>query len=123
MFQILRSPQAISDHHARTKLKRGHFAACMSHKKRLEATGVTGATEAERLGRHLLFGSLAFLLFGLFCILGGFERVLAKQAEADSEPHFLVWPYSIAYFWPLTIPLGLYFVIARWTGYNLYRYA
>jgi hypothetical protein len=93
----------------------------MSQRKHLDASRVTGATEAERLGRHLLFGSLAFLLFGLFCILGGFERVLAKRAE--SEAHFLVWPYSIAFFWPLTIPLGLYFVIARWTGYNLYRYA
>ena len=67
-------------------------------------------------------GSILFLVFGLFCLLGGVEG-LFKSKDFKEEAIYLAWPFSIFYFWPLIIPLGTYFTIARWTGYKHFRHA
>lgn len=82
--------------------------------------------DLQRRGTLLLAGSLAFIGCGLFCLLGGVEGLLVDchDTRSKADPHvYLVWPCSLAYFWPLIIPLGTYIVIARWTGYKHFRHA
>lgn len=75
----------------------------------------------QKTGLLLTIGSISFVFLGLFCLLGGIESLW--EVSNPSAPIFLSWPFSIAYFWPLCIPLGTYLVIARWAGYKLFRHA
>lgn len=73
-------------------------------------------------GRLIATTSLGLLFLGLFGLLGGAEYFLLQE-DQSGESSFLIWPISLFYFWPLCIPLGLYLVIARWTGDKHFRHA
>lgn len=86
------------------------------------------AHDLHRLGTSIAVGSVAFLAAGLFSLLGGVEQIAqgcsgGRQDATGNNVRYLVWPCSLAYFWPLAIPLGTYLVIARWTGYKHFRHA
>lgn len=83
---------------------------------------ITPTTHLQNQGLLITAGSLSFLFFGLFCLFGGVEG-LFKHNKSNEEAIYLAWPFSLFYFWPLVIPLGTYFTIARWTGYKHFRHA
>lgn len=83
----------------------------------------SSSSHLQRQGLLITAGSLLFLFFGLFCLLGGTERLFLFEENKREEAIYLSWPFSIFYFWPLVIPLGTYFTIARWTGYKHFRHA
>ncbi|CEH13759.1 hypothetical protein CBOM_07463 [Ceraceosorus bombacis] len=100
------------------------------------------AKELERSGKRLFLFSISCMVLLPFGLLGGWEtlwinlrpHLLAYRSEqfatargADSQeaapPHWLDFPFCIAYFVPLLAPLITYIVIARWSGYKAFRHA
>lgn len=115
-------------HPRRHNLQSTHNAADSLHDMSRRTIAAVSASQLHRNGTLLLAGSLVFLFSGLFCLLGGGEYLLGvvdpgAQSTTHRTPIFLHWPFSLLYFWPLTIPLGTYLVIARWTGYKHFRHA
>ncbi|PWN97103.1 hypothetical protein FA09DRAFT_339591 [Tilletiopsis washingtonensis] len=81
--------------------------------------------ELSRLGRLLSLTALLALVVLPLGILGGWELLFAplhlspeRRAELWLEP-----PFCWAYFLPLVPPLGLYIVIARWSGEKAFRHS
>lgn len=83
---------------------------------------LSSSSQLQIQGFLITASSISFLIFGLFCLLGGVEG-LFKSKTSKEEAIYLAWPFSLFYFWPLVIPLGTYFTIARWTGYKHFRHA
>lgn len=68
---------------------------------------------------------LFLVTFSVFTFFGGWEWLVDTLLPLDDEPQtdedrFYTWPLVIFNWLPLMVPLTLYFVIARWTGDQLY---
>jgi hypothetical protein len=103
--------------------------ACSLNPTRLSSSfgrGWMNSQQLDQTGKFIFCVSLSGIVVGVFGLLGGAE-VLFTPAATSSTPSppttFLTWPVSLFYFWPLCIPLGLYLVIARWTGDKHFRHA
>lgn len=82
----------------------------------------SSSNNLQNRGRLITIISLGLLSLGLFGLLGGAEYLFLQENQFG-ESSFLIWPVSLFYFWPLCVPLGLYLVIARWTGDKHFRHA
>ncbi|KAK0548835.1 hypothetical protein OC845_003386 [Tilletia horrida] len=87
------------------------------------------ADQLEAAGRRAFFVSVAGTALAIFSLFGGWERIFLTREEGsderggDDDPVFMRWPFNLAYFVPLLVPLTLYIVIARWTGEKLFRHS
>lgn len=84
------------------------------------------SSDLKSSGNYLFLFSMTFLFVGSFGLLGGWELLFPQttsSASSSSSPSYLNFPYNLALFLPLFIPLSLYIVIARWTGEKYYRHS
>lgn len=80
----------------------------------------------RRRAQRIYYGSILFLILGCVSLSGYLPRSMEDEEEDGPGISFLssssFWPALIT-FWPLIVPLGLYAVIARWSGERLWRFS
>lgn len=126
------SDTTISDHASYAREEGGRRRVELVPSSSDADTEMLQAIKSEQSARRICRISLAFLIFGIFTVFGGWEdiaipvffpnRHLEFVYEHDG-PSYVIWPQSLAYFSLLAIPLVLYAVVARWTGVQIWRHS
>lgn len=84
-------------------------------------TEILAAIAAHQRARRIRAWSLLFLFIGVLFLLGLGEGETVDGEDEDALFGRTSWFFAFETFLPLVIPLGLYFVIARWTGQSLWE--
>ncbi|KAL9933326.1 hypothetical protein V8E36_008044 [Tilletia maclaganii] len=96
----------------------------MSHAQQMTSSR-SAHDDLARAGRRAVTISFILSTLAIFGIFGGWEWASGSSSTADESGTTMMmrWPFSLAYFLPLLVPLSLYVVIARWTGEKLFRHS
>lgn len=82
---------------------------------------------AQRRAQRVYHLSVLLVIAGCVSLSGYLDRFWPDDDAADEQRAAYLhtssfWPALIT-FWPLAVPLGLYAVIARWSGERLWRFS